>query len=170
MGVGRNLSYKKDVFLRNKGFSAINHLPGGDDDLFINKVANRQNTAIVVDPDTFTVSEPKKTFGEWYRQKTRHYSTSRHYKPLHKLLLGMYSISHLLFYPLFIVSLFFNWRVALIFFGVRLIVQGYTFYRTMQKLQEEDLFAWWWLLDIWMFLYYLIFASTLWKKPRPTWK
>jgi glycosyltransferase involved in cell wall biosynthesis len=170
MGVGRNLSYKKDVFLRNKGFSAINHLPGGDDDLFINKVANKKNTAIVVDPDTFTLSEPKKTFGEWYRQKTRHYSTARHYKPLHKFLLGMYSASHLLFYPLFIVSLFFNWRVALVLFGIRLIVQGYTFYRTMQKLQEEDLFAWWWLLDVWMFLYYLIFASTLWKKPRPTWK
>jgi glycosyltransferase involved in cell wall biosynthesis len=170
MGVGRNLSYKKDVFLRNKGFSAINHLPGGDDDLFINKVANKGNTAIVVDPDTFTLSEPKHTFGDWYRQKTRHYSTSKYYKPLHKFLLGMYSFSHLLFYPFFIVSLFFSWRIALILFGVRLIVQGYTFYKTMRKLQEEDLFAWWWLLDIWMFLYYLIFASTLWKKPRPTWK
>ena len=40
MGVGRNLSYKKELFLKNKGFSSINHVPGGDDDLFINKVAN----------------------------------------------------------------------------------------------------------------------------------
>ena len=28
MGVGRNLSYKKELFLRNKGFSSINHVPG----------------------------------------------------------------------------------------------------------------------------------------------
>src|ERR1700710_2222743 len=84
MGVGRNLSYKKDVFLRNKGFSAINHVPGGDDDLFINKVATKENTAIVIDPDTFTLSEPKKTFSEWFRQKTRHYTTSRYYKKQHK--------------------------------------------------------------------------------------
>src|SRR5882762_7804843 len=68
MGVGRNLSYKKELFFRNKGFSGINHLPGGDDDLFINKVANKGNTNIVIDPDTFTMSEPKKTFGEWFRQ------------------------------------------------------------------------------------------------------
>jgi len=170
MGVGRNLSYKKDVFLRNKGFSAINHLPGGDDDLFINKVATAKNTAIVVDPDTFTLSEPKKTFGEWYKQKTRHYSTAKYYKPLHKFLLGMYSFSLFVYYPLFFVSLVFNWRVALIFFGVRLIIQGLTYYKTMHRLREDDLFAWWWLLDIWMFLYYIIFASTLWKKPRPTWK
>lgn len=170
MGVGRNLSYKKDVFIRNKGFSSINHVPGGDDDLFINKVATRENTAIVIDPDTFTVSEPKKTFGEWFRQKTRHYSTARYYKPLHKFLLGAYSTSHLLFYPLFITSLFFNWRAALSLFGLRLLIQGYIFYKTMRRLGEEDLFPWWWLLDIWMFGYYLIFASTLWKKPRPSWK
>ena len=170
MGVGRNLSYKKDVFLRNKGFSAINHLPGGDDDLFINKVATKQNTAIVIDPDTFTLSEPKKTFSEWFRQKTRHYSTAKYYKPLHKFLLGLYSVSHMLFYPLLIVSLFFDWRTALSLFGIRLLVQGYIFQKAMQRLGEEDLFPWWWLLDIWMFLYYLIFSTTLWKKPRSAWK
>src|SRR5882762_3058603 len=169
MGVSRNLSYKKDVFLRNKGFSAINHLPGGDDDLFINKVATRINTAIVVDPDTFTLSEPKKTFGEWFRQKTRHYSTAKYYKPLHKFLLGSYSSSHILFYPLFIASLIaFDWRFVLPVFGLRLLVQGFIYYKAMDKLQEQDLFAWWWLLDIWMFVYYLIFVPAIWKKPRPT--
>ena len=170
MGVGRNLSYKKAVFLRNKGFSAINHLPGGDDDLFINKVANKDNTAIVVDPDTFMVSEPKKTFGEWFRQKTRHHSAAKYYKPRHKLLLSLYAGSYILFYPLLIVSLFFAWRLALPIFGIRLIVQGLIFHKTMRRLGEEDLFPWWWLLDIWMFAYYLIFSSTIWKKPRQNWK
>ena len=170
MGVGRNLSYKKGIFLRNKGFSAINHLPGGDDDLFINKVATKTNTAIMLDPDTFTLSEPKKTFGEWFRQKSRHYTTAKYYKPMHKLLLGLYSVSHLLYYPLLVVSLFFSWKIALIIFGVRLIVQAFIYNRTMKKLGEDDLFPWWWLLDLWMFFYYIIFASTLWKKPRAGWK
>jgi glycosyltransferase involved in cell wall biosynthesis len=170
MGVGRNLSYKKDVFLRNKGFSAINHVPGGDDDLFINKVATSQNTAIVIDKDTFTLSDPKKNFGEWFRQKARHYSTAKYYKPRHKFLLGLYSFSHILFYPLLIVSLFYDWRVALSLYGIRLIVQGIVFHKTMRRLGEEDLFPWWWLLDIWMFAYYLIFSSTIWKKPRQNWK
>lgn len=170
MGVGRNLSYKKELFFRNKGFSAINHLPGGDDDLFINKIANKLNTNIVVDPDTFTISEPKKTFGEWFRQKTRHYSTAKYYKPLHKFLLGLYSFTHILFYPLFIASLLvFDWRFVLPVFGIRLLIQGFIYYKAMHKLQEQDLFPWWWLLDIWMFVYYLIFVPALWKKPRPTW-
>src|SRR5450432_3596030 len=50
MGVGRNLSYKKELFFSNKGFSSINYLPGGDYDLFINMVANESNTNIVIDP------------------------------------------------------------------------------------------------------------------------
>ena len=49
MGVGRNLSYKKEVFLRNKGFSSINQIPSGDDDLFINQVANAKNTLCHLD-------------------------------------------------------------------------------------------------------------------------
>jgi glycosyltransferase involved in cell wall biosynthesis len=170
MGVGRNLSYKKDVFFRNKGFSAINHVTGGDDDLFINKVATKDNTAVVIDPDTFMLSEPKKTFGEWFRQKSRHFTTAKYYKPRHKLLLGLYSTTHFLFYPLFFASLFFNWKIALIIFGTRFIIQGYTFQRSMKMLGEEDLFPWWWLLDMWMLGYYIIFSSTLWKKPRKAWK
>ena len=54
MGVGRNLSYKKTVFFRNKGFTAHNHIPSGDDDLFINMAATRHNTKINIDPEAFT--------------------------------------------------------------------------------------------------------------------
>jgi cellulose synthase/poly-beta-1,6-N-acetylglucosamine synthase-like glycosyltransferase len=170
MGVGRNLSYKKELFFRNKGFSSVNHLPGGDDDLFINMVAHKGNINIVIDPEAFTISEPKKSFAEWKKQKIRHYSTGKFYKPKHKLLLGFYSVSHFLFYPLFFTCLFvFDWRYVLAVFGIRFLVQAFVYYRCMRKLNEIDLFIWWWLLDIWMFLYYIIFVPALWKKPRPTW-
>lgn len=170
MAVGRNLSYKKDVFLRNKGFSSLNHIPGGDDDLFINKVATKENTNVVLHPDAFTLSEPKKTLGDWIRQKNRHYSTGKYYKGKHKFLLGLYAFTHFLLYPLFIASLiFFDWRIALGVFGLRFIVQGFVYYKSMQKLQEKDLWAWWWLLDIWMFFYYLLFTPALWRRPAKTW-
>jgi glycosyltransferase involved in cell wall biosynthesis len=170
MGVGRNLSYKKELFINNKGFSSINHVAGGDDDLFINMVADEKNTNIVIEPEAFTLSEPKKTFSEWVNQKNRHYTTSKFYKPQTKLLLGAYTTTHFLFYPFFILSLiFFSWQISLAVFALRLIVQGFIFYKTMSKLNEKDLFAWWWLLDIWMFFYYIIFMPALWRKPRKTW-
>lgn len=170
MGVGRNLSYTKKLFFQNKGFSSLNHVPGGDDDLFINLVATKDNTNVVIDNDAITLSEPKKTWSDWVRQKTRHYSTGKFYKGKHRFLLGLYAVTHFMFYPLFIASLlFFDWRIVLGVFLLRFITQAWLFYRSMEKLNEKDLWRWWWLLDIWMFLYYLIFAPAIWKKPRQNW-
>jgi glycosyltransferase involved in cell wall biosynthesis len=170
MGVGRNLSYKRALFFKHKGFSSINHVASGDDDLFISLVSNKKNTTVVIDEEAVTLSEPRRTFSSWMRQKNRHYTTGKFYKPVHKFLLGLYSITHFLFYPLFIASMFiYDWRIVLAVFLVRFILQAIIYYKSMQKLNEKDLFAWWWLFDIGMFFYYLIFANSLWKKPRQNW-
>ncbi|TMI64373.1 MAG: glycosyltransferase [Bacteroidetes bacterium] len=170
MGVGRNISYKRDLFFRAKGFSSINHIPGGDDDLFINKVATGKNTAIIIDKEAMTYSTPKNSFGTWMRQKTRHYSTSKFYKPIHKFLLGLYSATHFLFYPLLAATLiFFSWQWALIVFGIRLLTQGTIYYFAMKKLDEKDLWPWFLFFDLWMFFYYIIFAPTLFRKTRNEW-
>ncbi|MBD0277734.1 MAG: glycosyltransferase [Flavisolibacter sp.] len=170
MGVGRNLAYRKELFFRNKGFSNISHIPSGDDDLFVNKVATKENTAIVIDLDTFTSSQPETIWKDWVRQKTRHYSTGKYYKAKHKFLLGVYTLSLILFYPLFIDSFFFyTWWWVLLPFGVRLLVQAVVLKKTMQKLNEADLYPWLLLLDLWMPVYYFIFASALWKKPGRNW-
>ena len=171
MGVGRNLSYKKSVFFRHKGFSSHNHVASGDDDLFINMAATKQNTEIVIDKDAFTLSEPPLTWKEWMKQKTRHYSTGRYYKGIHKFLLGLYAFTHALFYPLLIASLILvSWKISLIIFGVRFLLQVFAFYKTMDKLNEKDLFPWFLVLDVWMFFYYAIFSTAMFKKPRKTWK
>lgn len=171
MGVGRNLSYKKTVFFRHKGFSAHNHVPGGDDDLFINKATTKKNTAIVIDKEAFTLSEPATTWKQWIRQKKRHYTTSKYYKGIHKFLLGLYAFSLFLFYPLFITSLFiFDWRWTLVIFGLRFILQAIVMFKTTRKLDEKDLFPWFLFFDIWMFFYYLFFATALFKKPKMNWK
>lgn len=171
MGVGRNLSYKKSAFFRNKGFSAFNHLPGGDDDLFINKTATKDNVNISLDPETFTLTKPPVTFNQWRRQKERHYSTSRYYKGKHKFFLGLYALSLFLFYPLLIASfVFFDWKMVLAIFLFKTLVQYFIVYKCAARLKEKDLAVYTLFFDIWMFAYYLLFAGTLFKKPRKTWK
>ena len=170
MGVGRNLSYKKEVFLRNKGFSSINMIPSGDDDLFINQVANKHNTAIVIDPEAHTLSEPKTSWTEWMNQKYRHYTTAKFYKPIHKFLLGLYSLTLFAIYPLLAVSIiFYCWWLPLAVFGVRLLLQGIILYKSMKKLNEADLWPWFILFDLWMPLYYLFTLPAIWKSPKKTW-
>lgn len=171
MGVGRNLSYKKSVFFRHKGFSAHNHVPGGDDDLFINSAATKKNTTIAIGKETFTLSEPPITWKKWMRQKRRHYTTSKYYKPVHKFFLGLYSFTHFLFYPLFIITLlFYHWQFVLMVFGARLLIQAFILFKVSRKLDEKDLFPLFLFFDVWMFFYYFIFSISLFKKPAATWK
>jgi hypothetical protein len=133
-------------------------------------VATKKNTKIVIDKDAITLTQPKISFSAWYRQKTRHYSTARYYKKSNKFLLSLYSLTQFLFYPLFIASLiFYDWRLALAVFGLRFLLQALIFSKTMKKLNESDLWPWFLFFDVGMFFYYIIFAPTLWKKPRMNW-
>ncbi len=170
MGVGRNLSYKREVFIRNKGFASINNIPSGDDDLFINKVATKNNTTIVVDKDAHTLSDPKTSWADWMNQKFRHYTTSKFYKPKHKFFLGLYSFSLFWVYPLLTLSiLFFNWWIALSVYGIRFLLQFLVYFKTMKKLNESDLIPYYLLFDIWMFFYYIFFVPAIFKKPQKNW-
>lgn len=170
MGVGRNLSYKKDLFLRNKGFSSINKIPSGDDDLFINKVANARNTAVVIDPAAHTLSEAKKTWNEWMTQKYRHYTTSKYYRGSHKFLLGMYSLTLFMVYPLLALSIiFFNWWIPVAIYAVRMLVQGFVYFKGMKRLNESDLWPWFLFFDIWMFFYFIFTIPAIWRAPRKSW-
>ena len=96
MGVGRNLAYKKDLFLENKGFNGIQHLTGGDDDLLINRLATGRNTRVVVGPAALTLSQPKTTWHSWWQQKLRHLHVGRYYRPGTRLLIGLFMLSWVL--------------------------------------------------------------------------
>jgi glycosyltransferase involved in cell wall biosynthesis len=171
MGVGRNLSYKKAIFYRHKGFSAHNNIPGGDDDLFINMAATKKNVKINLDQNSFTLSSPAETFAQWKSQKNRHYTTSKYYKPMHKFLLGLYAASQFLFYPILIAAcIFYNWKFCLIGWGIVLLLQTIVYAKTMKKLGEKDLFPLFIFFELWMFFYYIIFAPSLLRKPKASWK
>ena len=90
MAVGRNLAYAKAEFFKNRGF--MNHMKvgSGDDDLFVNEVATPENTALCFTKSSFTLSPPKTTYGEWFKQKRRHVSTAKHYKTKHNFYFGVW--------------------------------------------------------------------------------
>ena len=100
MGVGRNLAYCTSTFFANKGFYSHKNVLGGDDDLFINEVATGRNTAICLDPATFTWSKPKETWADWRIQKRRHLNVGKYYKRGHKIRLGLLIGSHVLTWAL----------------------------------------------------------------------
>lgn len=98
MGVGRNLSYRKSLFMANKGFAKYQHVPAGDDDLFVNDLGKKDNVAFELCPESFMISKPKEAIKNWFRQKSRHLSVGKYYKKSHQLVLGLLGLINLAFY------------------------------------------------------------------------
>ncbi|MFD2516596.1 glycosyltransferase [Salinimicrobium flavum] len=167
MGVGRNLAYTSTEFYNQNGFATHLHLRSGDDDLFVNGAANKHNTGICTTASGITRSIPKKDLKSWIRQKRRHVSVAGHYKKKHRLLLGLFYVTQLLFWVLFFILLFTSfWQMALAFLAVRLIVQGLVFYKSGEKFGETDLFWLFPFLELFLVWAQLgIFIANLVSKP-----
>ena len=127
MGVGRNLAYHRDFFLRSDQFTQHQHLTGGDDDLLVNHWANPTRTARVTDPSAWTYSEPSPNLGAYLRQKWRHQRAGVHYRPLHRNLLFGIALSHGLFYLVGAYLLLTGTWVALLGYLVRAATVLHTF-------------------------------------------
>ncbi len=100
MGVGRNLAYRKSLFFKSGGFTRLMDSRAGDDDLFVNHVATRSNTAVALSRNSFTWSLSKTTMKDWVQQKRRHLSVSPLYKPSTKWRLMFEPMTRGLFYAL----------------------------------------------------------------------
>jgi cellulose synthase/poly-beta-1,6-N-acetylglucosamine synthase-like glycosyltransferase len=170
MGVGRNLSYQKELFFRNKGFASHTHIPSGDDDLFINKVARANNTAIEIEEESHTVSRAKRTLHDWFTQKRRHLTTGKYYRFKTKFMLGLLYISKLIFIGTFIALLALGYahEIIISIFLAKILIQMFIFKQSMNKFKEKGM----WLLTPFfelflMFCYpYLILTNRFYNKSK----
>ena len=171
MGVGRNLAYRKSLFYQAGGFAAHADLASGDDDLFVNQVADRQNTAVILPPQAHVFSSPKSTWGGYYRQKSRHLTTGARYRFAHQLALGLLSASHFGHYACGIALILFHNLDLIVFtnYLARIGVAFVMYALIMRKLRDPSLIRWVLLLDALYIFYYLAFAPSLFKT-KEKWK
>ena len=182
MGVGRNLLYRKKLFLQNKGFYSHLNVMGGDDDLLMNEIANATNTSSCLHPDSFMYSIPKQTWEAWSKQKKRHLSVSKYYQTAHKRRLGLLSGSHVLGWCFFVaaaiasVFLFETQPVYMVLtlaiFGLRLLAQWVVLGLSTRKLGH--IVAWYAIpfFDFVLFVYYIGMAVVLFanRKKKIQWR
>jgi cellulose synthase/poly-beta-1,6-N-acetylglucosamine synthase-like glycosyltransferase len=141
MGVGRNLSYSKSSFFAVGGFRSHYKIPSGDDDLFVNQIANRNNTGICLELDSHVESLPEESWKAFWRQKRRHLTTGVKYRFWHKVLLVAQPLSLFAFLLAGIVLLGYStWLVGVaIVFVLRFLIQIFIFRRSSRWLGQGDL-------------------------------
>lgn len=173
MGVGRNLAYTKKLFFSNKGFASHYHIESGDDDLFINEVAKKDNTTIEIALESITTSKAKNTLKSWMQQKRRHNTTFSHYKNSSKVNLILLAASQYLFYLCIPALLVFNLKDIYLIVGIfffRFLIQMLIFSISMKKLGEKDLVYWFPVLELTLLLFYPFLTITNIFSPKNKWK
>ena len=151
MGVGRNLSYRKELFYRNKGFISHYMTSVGDDDLFISQVANKKNTEVLIDAENAILTTPTSSFKLWIRQKSSRYSTVSKYNVGARISLSLFYLSQFLFYASFIALLClkpafvitngaaFYIPILVFFFLLRFGTQLIIYHKASKRLGEKGL-------------------------------
>lgn len=151
MGVGKNLSYRKELFYRNKGFISHYTTTVGEDDLFISQVATKKNTEVLIDAENTILTTPTNSFKLWIRQKSSRYSTVSKYSTSARLSLSLFYISQFLFYVSFIALLFlppafnivnggaFYIPILAFFFLLRFGAQLFIYQKASKRLGEKGL-------------------------------
>jgi cellulose synthase/poly-beta-1,6-N-acetylglucosamine synthase-like glycosyltransferase len=124
MGVGRNLAYRKSLFLEKKGFNQFLNVTGGDDDLFVNQHAKGASTNVRLVPEAQVFSIPKTTWKSFFYQKVRHLSVGKRYRLKHRILLGVFALTWIItwFTGVALLSIDINqWWIAVLL-GIRMIM------------------------------------------------
>ena len=168
MGVGRNLAYTRELFYKQKGFSNHYHINSGDDDLFVNHAATKDNVNVVIDKNAITYSLAKKTFRDWRLQKVRHLSTSPLYSPSSKTKLAFSYFSQYYFY-FSLIALAFTLKTLLLIpiILLKMIFQWIFLNKITKKLNEKDLLAGSVIYElILLFIYPIFHIAKLFNKPN----
>jgi glycosyltransferase involved in cell wall biosynthesis len=140
-GIGSNLSYRKSLFYRNKGFSSHYVINAGDDELFVNKTATRRNVRIQISGNSMVKSGKPVSLLQWLAKEKTRLSIRRYFKFSHRTLISVFSTSTFLFYLIFILLLLLQiqWPVVVGLFAVRLISQMIIFGLAQKRLSEKNL-------------------------------
>jgi len=198
MGVGRNLAYSKSLLkgLENDAeFQKIySNTPSGDDDLLVCKIATKDNVILCLDKEAHTISVPQKIWATWWKQKTRHMSTGKYYPQRIKSLLGLYALSHCLYWFLglfFVVMAFVTnpdcafslWDIdcvvlvpnyptilILLMFFFRLVLYWSNAALWYKTLNEKKLLIFYPLGDLGWALYNVFLSPYIFWKNRQAWK
>lgn len=158
MGVGRNMSYTKSLFLNSKGFQSHYNIISGDDDLFVNEHGTRKNTKVVATKESKTTSYQPETFVKWFKQKSRHITTWPCYRFGSKVLLAIDSIGKFLFFASIVILIWplQMYEYALAGFGFRFLVQMITYKINMCKFGEK---GFWLFIPIFELIMPLFYAA-----------
>lgn len=153
-GNGRNLSYRKELFFKHKGYYQSLNLHAGDDDLFINEASTKENTKVIYTPDSLTEMDQIERFGAWKDMKVSRAATQRYYRGSALTFYHFESTCFFLFQgsviATVVIGLLGNWLISLIavlLYLIRFTIKAIVFGKSARMLLQSPATGWLFLLE-----------------------
>jgi len=169
-GVGKNLSYRRKLFYKQKGFISHYTISVGDDELFINKAATSKNTSWRISKDSVMRSVKEITFGAWWKKEITRLMLREYFKTGHRFILSFNALTIIVFYVLFVVLLTLKagWIMILSIFVLRLISQLIVYGYAQKRFGEKKLLLLTPFFEIFLMLIdIIIWVGLLFTKRKP---
>lgn len=150
----KNIAFTKTLFYDQQGFASHNHLSCGEEDIFVSRASNKQNTAVEFSQEAFTILHNKVPYSYWKDHKmglyyTRHMNTMKN-----RFLLGLYAIVNLLFYTALAIAILATLHNKIFLFivlgiaALRVLSQYLVYGFAARKLNEKQVIPFLLLYDI----------------------
>lgn len=166
-GNGRNLSYRRSMFMKNRGFIYHYSIPDGADDMFVNQNCKGSNTQVVLSEGSFTVVEPMRTVAQWHSYRKHRSVTHKYYSFWLKICRLIRPFNVVLFYlagALLLVAGTMPWPVLAAALLVKLAWQIVATAQAAGRLMVRPVVYW---LSPLMEIYFLIANTILALSPLP---
>jgi hypothetical protein len=174
---GRNLAYKKEYFEQQKGYFKYRQFQAGEDDLFVNDIASKENIAVEFSPESTVITRWDEYY-DWKYAKINRATTQYFYKKMPVLFWRIESWSRFFFLLLFFSCIFYHFGniilplSAILAFAIRLFSLLFVINKTAGclKLKKSLLLVPFFdvmqpIVNIYFYIYKLFAAKTnyIWK-------
>jgi len=142
-GSARNIAFRKKFFSERNSFRDLYYMLSGDDDLFINRIVGRYNTAVQIHPEAHMVFSAPGKLRTWLVMKKDQMAGSHYYRFQHKFRFFRIIVSQVGFWGLFAVLLALGYMVPFVLgaFLLRMISWFLVVIFTIKRFDEPDLFV-----------------------------
>ncbi|GAA5224698.1 glycosyltransferase [Membranihabitans marinus] len=168
MGLGRNMVYHKDLYHADQ-FQKSQSVPYGDDDLWINKVARKDNTTTVIAKESFVPSLPPLSWSSWFNQKKRHLSAGKYYSRRSKMTIGIFSACLVIEKILLLSIICIDIQLFLYLILLKYIVLFVAIHHNKRRIGMVNSVGSFWLYEYFHFIYLLVISPYIFFISKPNW-
>ncbi|MDR0971393.1 MAG: glycosyltransferase [Bacteroidales bacterium] len=172
-GYGTNLAYSRDLFFKNNGFIWQYTIPVGEDEIFVNKLANSNNCSVIIDKDAINIKNYEEGLSQMILNKKKHYVCLSYFKFKDKFISSIIPFSTFLIYILFFVGLLITkipWQYLVLPLIVKYSLQITMYFISSKKLQIKQIAFFTPFLEIFFLFFNTIIHISALSTKKKQWK